>query len=123
MSIELYAGSFKELSHPVSSGRSCLRRGLWPKASKSIAVHAVDVRTWLSRLAQDAMSVFSETLGLLVASKLGGRQAEHADRCIVQGVALCWSTPNRVVLGQDNPVVLAGITEPGLVGEALCLFL
>lgn len=69
------------------------------------------------------MSVFRETLGLLTASELGSRQAEHADRCIDQRVALCWSASNRIVLGQDNPVVPASIAEPSLVSEALCLFL
>lgn len=65
------------------------------------------------------MAVRDESLGLLCAAQVAVGQAEDANGSFGQRVALGRPTADRVVLGEDDPVVLAGVSQPNLIGEEL----
>src|SRR6202043_3102376 len=56
-------------------------------------------------------------------AELGGGQTEDANGCCDHRVALGWPTADGVVLSEDDPPLLAGVTKPDLVGQELGAFL
>jgi hypothetical protein len=82
-------------------------------------VNPVDVWTGLARLADDSMAIRDEPLGLRGGPHVPIGQAEDSDLRLGECITLGRATPDRVVLRQDDPAVLAGISQPNLVGEKL----
>lgn len=68
-------------------------------------------------------TIGDEPLGLLGSAEVAVGQAEDTDGRLGQGVALSGATANRVVLGEDDPAVLARVAQPDLVGQKLPVLL
>lgn len=65
------------------------------------------------------MAIADEALGLLNGTKLSIRQAERANASVDERVALSGSSPNRVVLHQNDPSPGPYLAEPPFVGDPL----
>src|ERR1700755_1366603 len=65
------------------------------------------------------MAAAKKPLDLLSPAQLRGRETKDSHRSPDQSFALGRPAADGVVLGQDDPVVLAGISQPDLVSEVL----
>lgn len=92
---------------------------LWPETPKLGLIHPVDVWAGLARLPDDSVTIRDESLGLRGRPHVAVGQAEDPDLRRRERVALGGATSDRVVLRQDDPVVLAGVSQPNLVGKKL----
>jgi hypothetical protein len=65
------------------------------------------------------VAIGDEAGGLLLCPEIPIRQTEDPNGGVGKGIALCGTTPNGVILGEDDPVIATSIAEPDLIGEEL----